>query len=139
MKIFSKLKKKKSVDKPQEQIPKIEYKGGTKFANNNIVDAYIDFEELGGYPFVKTVLIGLFSAKTKRDGCKLEFVFKDGKSITLDSDNAAVESNQIKKSKIYYTEIDFEISDEELNQIKKNKVKQVLFKFKKDKLILDKI
>ena len=138
MGLFSKFKR-KSAEKTSEPIPKIEYKGGTKYASNEAVDAYIDFEELGGYPYVKTVILGLFSVRTKKDGCTLTFKFDHGKEIVLDSDNSEIESQQVNKSKIHYTPIDFEITDEELATINNNTVIKVIFKFKRETIELDKI
>ena len=139
MGLFSKFKR-KSVEQPfNEPLPKLEYKGGTKYASNELVDAYIDFEELGGYPFVKTVLLGLFSVRTKKSGCTLTFVFENGDTLNLSSDNSHLESDQINKSPIHFTPVDFEISDEELALVQQNSVTKVLFKFKKETLELDKI
>ena len=139
MGLFSKFKR-KSTDKPAtDPMPKLEYKGGTKYASNESVDAYIDFEELGGYPYVKTVLLGLFSVRTKKSGCNLTFVFENGEEIILDSDNTQVESDRVNKTKIYFTPIDFEITEEALATIKKNNVAKVVFKFKRETLELAKI
>lgn len=139
MGLFSKFKKKSIAAPADEPIQKLEYKNGTRYAESTVVDAYIDFEELGGYPYVKTVLLGLFSIKTKRDGCELTFIFDTGDELSIPSDNAELESEQINKSKIYLTPIDFEITEEELTTIQNNTVVKVRFKFKKTTLELDKI
>ena len=139
MGLFSKFKR-KSVEQPfNEPLPKLEYKGGTKYASNELVDAYIDFEELGGYPYVKTVILGLFSVRTKKGGCTLSFQFVNGEEIVLDSDNTQLESDRVNKSQIYFTPIDFEINEEELAAIKKNEVVKVIFKFKREIIELEKI
>ena len=41
-----------------------------------------------------------------------------------------IESNQIKKTPIFYTEIDFELNEEEANKIKKEKVTEIQYTFK---------
>lgn len=139
MGLFSKFLR-KSAEKPnQEPIPKLEYNGGTKYASNEFVDAYVDFEELGGYPFVKTAILGLFSTRTKKDGCTLTFKFENGEEITIESDNSEIDSQQVNKSKIYFTPIDFEITEEELATIHNNVVAKVIFKFKRESIKLDKI
>ena len=87
----------------------------------------------------KTVILGLFSVRTKKSGCTLTFIFENGKELVLNSDNSQLESDQINKSRIYFTPIDFEITEEELATIKKNKVVKVIFKFKRETLELEKI
>ena len=139
MGLFSKFKRKSAEKLTNEPIPKLEFNGGTKYASNEAVDAYIDFEELGGYPYVKTAILGLFSVNTKKDGCTLTLKFENGEAIVLDSDNSQIESEQVNKSKIHFTPIDFELTDEELGTINSNKVTKVIFKFKRDIIELDKI
>lgn len=139
MGLFSKFKKKSTEETTNQPIPKLEYKEGTKYASNEAVDTYIDFEELGGYPYVKTVLLGLFSIHTKKGGCTLTFVFNDETKLSIESDNAQIESSQINKSKIHFTPIDFEITEEELATIEKSTVSKVIFKFKRETLELEKI
>ncbi|PHQ55688.1 MAG: hypothetical protein COC16_04720 [Lutibacter sp.] len=126
---FSTIFKSKKGITPSEEILKIEFKGGTKFAKNNTNEVYLDIEELGGFPFVKTIIIGDFSTKIKRVGCTLTFIFENA-SVTLNSDNTDIESNKIKNSSIYYTEIDFELNDEEAEKIKAEKVLEVQYTFK---------
>jgi len=126
---LSKLLKSRKKEVSSEAYPKIDFKGGTKYAENETTDVYLDFEELGGFPFIKTIIIGDVSEKVKRVGCTLTFVFKND-SLTLNSDNTNIESNQIKKTPIFYTEIDFELNEEEVNKIKKEKVAEIQFNFK---------
>ena len=127
---LSTIFKSKKIKTSSKEIPKIEFKGGTKFAKDNTNDVYLDIEELGGFPFVKTVIIGDFSTKIKRVGCTLSFMFKN-ESITLNSDNTDLESNKIKNTEIYYTEIDFELSDEEAGKIKTEEIVEIQYTFKK--------
>ena len=123
---------KKSVRKEPnyaEQLAHIDFKGGTKYAKNETNNVYLDIEELGGFPYIKTVIIGDFSVKIKRLGCTITFKFgKD--SLTLSSDNTTIESNQIQKSSISYTEIDFELNDDEVEKIKTQKVNSISYTFK---------
>ncbi|MDT8418603.1 MAG: hypothetical protein RQ864_12425, partial [Lutibacter sp.] len=74
-----------------------------------------------------------FSTKIKRTGCTLTFVF-DNESLVLSSDNTDVESNQIKNTIAYYTEIDFELTEEEAVKIKNEQVLEIQYMFK-DKLL----
>ena len=135
---FSNLLKSKKEKLTTEVIPKIEYKGGTKFAQSSANDVYLDIEELGGFPFIKTIIIGAFSTKIKRVGCTLTFLFKND-SITLNSDNTDIESNKIKNTNVFYTEIDFECNDDEAAKIKNEKAVEIQYTFKGKKLSLNTI
>ena len=126
---FSNILKSKKEKTPTEVLPKIEFKGGTKYAEDTTNDVYLDFEELGGFPFIKTIIIGDLSKKIKRTGCTLTFVFKKDR-LTLNSDNTDIESNRIKNTASYYTEIDFELNDDEANKIKNEKVTEINYTFK---------
>jgi hypothetical protein len=126
---FSTFIKSKKIKPSSEEIPKIEFKGGTKFAKSNTNDVYLDIEELGGFPFIKTVIIGDFSTKIKRVGCTLTFIFKND-SVILNSDNTDIESNKIKNTGIFYTEIDFELNDNEAEKIKAEQVVEIQYTFK---------
>ena len=135
---FSNFLKSKKEKLPTEVIPKIDYKGGTKFAESPENDIYLDIEELGGFPFIKTVIIGTFSTKIKRVGCTLTFIFKN-ESITLNSDNTDIESNKINNTNVFYTEIDFELNESEVERIKNEKVVEIQYNFKGKKLSLNTI
>ena len=50
--------------------------------------------------------------------------------MTLNSDNTDIESNRIKNTASYYTEIDFELNDDEANKIKNEKVTEINYTFK---------
>jgi len=126
---FSNLLKSKKVTAPSEAVPKIEFKGGTKYAEDKNNNVYLDFEELGGFPFIKTIIIGDLSTKIKRTGCTLTFILKND-SLTLNSDNTDIESNKIKNTASYYTEIDFELNDDEAEKIKNEKVSEIQYTFK---------
>ncbi|MDP3313508.1 hypothetical protein [Lutibacter sp.] len=120
--------------KPSEvNIPKIEFGGGTKYASNNENDMYLDFEELGGFPFIKTIIIGRFNTATKRTGCELSFILKN-EILKLQSDKNDIESTEIKNSKVYFTEIDFELNDEDLKKINNNLVNEIVYTFKNKKI-----
>jgi hypothetical protein len=130
---FSNLFKSQKVPSSSSLISEIDFKGGTKYAENDGNAVYLDIEELGGFPFIKTIIIGEFSTKIKRTGCTLTFVF-DKDSLVLSSDNTDVASNQIKNTMAYYTEIDFELTEEEAEKIRKEKVLEIQYHFK-DKML----
>ncbi|NEW80199.1 MAG: hypothetical protein GZ086_12410 [Gelidibacter sp.] len=130
---FLNLLKPKSTISVSEIISEIDFKGGTKYAENSSNTVYLDIEELGGFPFIKTMIIGDFSTKIKRIGCTLSFIFEND-SLVLSSDNNDVESNQIKNTPAYYTEIDFELTEEESAKISSEQVLEIQYTFK-DKIL----
>lgn len=130
--LFNLLKPKNKIG-IAEIISEIDFKGGTKYAENSSNKVYLDIEELGGFPFIKTIIIGDFSTRIKRTGCTLTFVFEKN-SLVLSSDNTDVESNQIKNTIAYYTEIDFELTEEEAVKIKTEQVLEIQYTFK-DKML----
>lgn len=130
---FLNLLKPKNTINISDIISEIDFKGGTKYAENCNNTVYLDIEELGGFPFIKTIIIGDFATKIKRTGCTLTFVFEN-ESLALSSDNTDVESNQIKNTPAYYTEIDFEMTEEEAVKIKSKPVLEIQYSFK-DKIL----
>lgn len=132
---FSKLlnsKKKKSINIPR---PKMDVEGPLKYAENDENDVYISLEELGGFHFLKTYIIGEISLNEKRFGCKINFNFEN-ENLQLDSDSTLIESTKIKQTDFYYTEIDFELNEEEATKIKNNKATQIQYNFKKNTVTL---
>ena len=130
---FSNLFKSQKVPSSSALISEIDFKGGTKYGENDGNAVYLDIEELGGFPFIKTIIIGEFSTKIKRTGCTLTFVFAHD-SLVLSSDNTDVASNQIKNTMAFYTEIDFELTEEEAVKIKNEHVLEIQYTFK-DKIL----
>lgn len=129
MAFFSNLFNSKKNIETTESFPKIDFKGGTKYAENETTDVYLDFEELGGFPYIKTIIIGDISEKVKRVGCSLNFIFEN-ETVTIHSDNTDIESNAIKNTPFYVTEIDFEVDENEAAKIKNNKVLRIEYIFK---------
>jgi hypothetical protein len=126
---FSNLLKSKKETVSSKSVPKIELDGATKYAENDTCNVYLDFEELGGFPYIKTILISDFSVKIKRDGCTLTFYFSDN-SLTIHSDNTDIASNPIKNTPFHLSEIDFEINEQEAAKIKNEKVMRIEYQFK---------
>ena len=132
---LSKIFNSKPTINSAEVLNQIDYKEGTKFAEGESSKIYIDIEELGGFPYLKTVLFGIKKINIKRTGCTLTFILKN-EEITLTSDNTTVESNEINKTGVYYTPIDFELDENEAKKIQSSKVLEVKYTFKKDTLSL---
>lgn len=127
---FANIFKPKPIPDTTEILNAVQLKGHNKYAANDTNHMYMDIEELGGFPYLKTIIIGETAVKIKRTGCTITFVFKND-SITLNSDDTTISSNQIKKTKVYYTEIDFELDHAEAQKIKKEKVKEIHYTLKK--------
>jgi hypothetical protein len=127
---LSKIFKPKPVVNSAELLNQIDYREGTKFAENDIAKVYLDIEELGGFPYLKTVIFGITEINIKRTGCTITFIFENDE-ITLTSDNTTIESNQIQKSGVYLTPVDFELNEDEAKKIKTKKVVELVYKFKK--------
>lgn len=130
---FLKKSKQKEVIDPAIYLKAIDFKGGTLYAENATNKVYVDIEELGGFFYLKTIIIGDLSVKIKRVGCTLDLQFKK-EVIRLDSDDTKVESNAIKKTPIFYTEIDFELEKEHAEKMKNGKVRSLTYTFKNQTL-----
>jgi hypothetical protein len=128
---LSNLFKSKKNETTFEALHKIDFKGGTKYAENATNTVYLDVEELGGFPFIKTIIIGELSINIKRIGCTLTFFFDNQNTLLLHSDNTTIESSKIKNTPLSYTEIDFEIQDTELKQLKSEKVLEIQYQLNK--------
>lgn len=133
---FFNLLKSRKTQNSSNLISEIDFKGGTKYGENSGNAVYLDIEELGGFPFVKTIIIGDFSIKIKRIGCTLSFIFEND-ALILSSDNTDVASNQIKNTSGYYTEIDFELTNEESIKIKNERVLEIQYAFKDKTLVFN--
>lgn len=133
MGIFNKLfnKKEKQVLNTSEIVKQIDYKEGTLFAQNHTNKVYMDIEELGGFPYLKTVVIGDTKANIKRKGCSVSFLVEN-EEILLNSDNTTIESNEINNSGVYFTPIDFELDEQQAKKIQSKKVSEVKFTFKQN-------
>lgn len=132
---LSNLFKPKPVIDASELLNQIDYNEGTKYAECATHILYADIEELGGFPYFKTVLFGITEINIKRKGCTISFIFNEGK-LTLSSDNTTIESNQIQKSGVYYTPVDYELTEEESKILKTNKVVEIKFSYKKNNIHL---
>lgn len=129
MALFKKFFKPKEAVDTSGIVDQIDYKAGTKFATNGANNVYVDIEELGGFPYLKTVIFGNINERVKKVGCTITFVFKNDE-LTLTSDNTQIESVNIPKSPIYYTEADFELEEREAKRIKSEKVLELKYDFK---------
>ncbi|WP_040278159.1 hypothetical protein [Psychroserpens damuponensis] len=99
---------------------------------------YAGYNELGGYYYFQTYIIGPLKLKTKT-GATLMI---EGNNYTYDlkSDMEEIESDQINDViKGYVTRIDFEIEKKAVESIKRSTVKQLVLTIKKHKIVFNKI
>nr|WP_321223040.1 hypothetical protein [uncultured Psychroserpens sp.] len=104
-------------------------------SNQNVI--YAGYNELGGYYYFQTYIIGTLKMKIKT-GAKLLI---EGQNYTLDlkSDMDEIESDQIDDFiKGYVTRIDFEIEKEAVENIKRSTIKQLVLTYKKEKIVFTK-
>ena len=90
---------------------------------------YAGFNELGGYYFLQTVVVGSFKVKTF-NGAKLRLK-GDGINLNLNSDMSELESDYSNVSKRYITKIDFEIEKSDLETLKDKKLTEIRLTSKK--------
>jgi len=128
---FFKKKPKSSSTAKLSDFPEINYEDGTKFAENEFNDVYLDIEELGGFPFVKTAILGSFSTRIKKEGATLTFNFEKEK-LTLNSEHETIDSDEIKNTPLSFTQIDFEATEKEIEKIQQQKIIKITFHFLKE-------
>ena len=97
-----------------EQIP---------FAIGNENVCYAGLNELAGYLFLQTIIVGKLKTKTFK-GASLN-ITGDEFELNLKSDMLELESNSSKIANRYITPIDFIINDNEAKKIDKSKIKKV--------------
>ncbi len=130
---FFKKKPKSQISEKLSDYPELQYDGGTKFAENENNDVYVDIEELGGFPYIKTAILGTFGTRIKKEGSTLTFHFKNEK-LTLNSEHDQIESDEIKNTPFSFTQIDFEATEEEIKKIQEQKTTNITFKFLKEEI-----
>jgi hypothetical protein len=97
-----------------EQIP-------FAIANENV--CYAGLNELAGYLFFQTIIVGKLKTKTFK-GASLKIIGDDFE-LNLKSDMQELESNSSKIPNRYITPIDFIINESEAKKIDKSKIKTV--------------
>jgi len=103
-------------------------------ANQNVI--YAGYNELGGYYYLQTYIIGKLNTKTKT-GATLVI---EGNNYTLDlkSDMDEIESEPTDIFKGNATRIDFEIEKDSVEQITRSTIKTLTLNIKKDKILFTK-
>ena len=97
---------------------------------------FAGLNELGGYFFFQTVVVGTLKVKCK-NGAKLSFKGKDFE-LMLNSDSLEFESNPTGDKGRYATNIDFQIEKSDIKQLEKAKLNEILLKVKNKEILFSK-
>lgn len=93
---------------------------------------YAGLNELGGYYFFQTVIVGTFHVKTLK-GAQLK-VIGDNFEFVLDSDMLELESDHSNVSNRSISKIDFQIEEAEAAKLDRNVLKQLILTCKNKEL-----
>ncbi|WP_431135877.1 hypothetical protein [Psychroserpens mesophilus] len=94
---------------------------------------YAGLNELGGYYFFQTVIVGTFHIKTVK-GAQLKVIGHDFE-LLLDSDTIELESDHSNVSNRSISKIDFQIEEADAAKIDRSTVKQLVLTCKNHKII----
>ena len=135
---FSKLFNKNNAEKATEDtieaiISSVEHQP-YGVSESNVL--FSGLNELGGYLFFQTVIVGTLNVKCK-NGAKLTFKGKDF-DLTLASDSLEFESNHTDTKGRYVTNIDFQIEEAEIKALEKAELKEIKLKVKKHEILFTK-
>ena len=89
--------------------------------------------ELGGYFFFQTVIIGSLNVKSK-NGAQLQFK-GEAFELQLESDSIEFESERTDVNGRLVTKIDFQIEEADIERLKEATLKEVLLKVKKQEIM----
>jgi len=90
---------------------------------------YAAINELGGYYYLKTIIVGAFKIKTMK-GATLS-IKSDDLELDLVTDMDEFESEHTNISKRYVTRIDFQVNEEDVPKIDPSKLNSLELKAKK--------
>ncbi|MFP4845665.1 hypothetical protein [Winogradskyella sp. PE311] len=97
---------------------------------------FAGLNELGGYFFFQTVIVGQLSVKVK-NGAVLTFIGKDFE-LQLNSDMPEFESDRSDVKGRYITKIDFQVEESDIKKLEKAKLKTIGLKVKKHNIVFSK-
>ncbi len=98
---------------------------------------YAGTNELGGYYYLQTVIVGTFKIKTLK-GAQLK-VIKNNGELLLESDMVELKSELSNVSKRYITKIDFILNESDLPKLDKSLIKNLILTSQKGKIVFSKI
>ncbi len=94
---------------------------------------YAGLNELGGYYFFQTVIVGSFHVKTVK-GAQLKVIGNDFE-LVLDSDMIELESDHSNVSNRSISKIDFQIDEEDASKIDRSSIKQLALTCKNENVV----
>ena len=97
---------------------------------------FAGLNELGGYLFFQTVVVGSLSVKCK-NGAQLTFKGKDFE-LSLHSDSLEFESSHTETKGRNATNIDFQIEETDIKKLEKAELKEITLKVKKQEVLFTK-
>jgi hypothetical protein len=103
-------------------------------SDHNVLFAGLN--ELGGYFFFQTVIVGQLSVKVK-NGAQLTFTGKDFE-LLLKSDMPEFESDHSDVKGRYITKIDFQVEESDIKKLENAKLKTIGLKVKKHDIVFSK-
>ncbi|MFD1064169.1 hypothetical protein ACFQ1Q_13000 [Winogradskyella litorisediminis] len=125
--------KNKSADTVESIIKDVE---NTPFgvSENNVL--YAGLNELGGYYFFQTIVVGQLNIKTA-NGAKLLFKGQ-GTELELKSDSSEFESDSSPVNGRSITKIDFQVEEDDIKILQENKTESITLKAKKQTIVFTK-
>ena len=97
---------------------------------------FAGLNELGGYLFFQTVIVGALKVKCK-NGAQLTFKGENFE-LQLHSDILEFESNHTEVKGRYVTNIDFQIEETDIKTLEKAKLTEILLNVKKEEILFRK-
>ena len=104
----------------------------TPFAISDSNVLYAGMNDLGGYHFLQTVIVGSFYIKTVK-GVKLKVIGNDFE-LLLNSDMVELESDFSNVSNRSISKIDFQVEEEDLDKLKAHKIEKLILISKKQNI-----
>jgi hypothetical protein len=98
---------------------------------------YAGTNELGGYYYLQTVIVGAFKIKTIK-GAQLT-IMGNQSEIQLESDMEELESDVSNVSNRFITKIDFILNENDLPKLDKSLISSLTLTSKKDKVVFSKM
>ncbi len=107
--------------------------GAFAITKSNVL--FIETKELGGFYYLKTIVVGAFKIKTIK-GATLKIIGNDFE-LNLKTDMDEFESEYSNVSNRHITRIDFQIEKEDASKIDKSLVKTLELKAKKHQMLFN--
>jgi len=102
----------------------------TPFALSDQNVMYAANKELGGYYYLKTIIVGTFKIKTMK-GATLSIASNDFK-LELKTDMDEFESDHSDVSNMFVTRIDFQVEEGDVSKVDASKIDTLVLKAKKN-------